>query len=250
MADDKFVAQEEGTETVQAPQNPEKPVDWSKLISSFNRHFGSLATVSKVEDENEQKNLCEQCHAEWENARKELYEKKEFLICDGTQAKATMEMLQDWNTNYVAWAGNHYLGVVKFADAIKKLIDDYKDDEDFVVDFPALSWLYLSMQKPAGLGYASAVWFNEQEEKKPEKLTYSEVFGVVKSHMAEVAREDKKIQILQQVWGMAEGGFRLDFKFDINDSEKMLDFFNLVTTAPEYTDEDEETPEEGVDELK
>ena len=230
---------EKATTTTETQEIVKQDADYTKLISSFNKHFGEFATVSRVTDDKEKKLLSEQCKAEFENEVNKWQKEREYDICGPAQALNTILMLREWNKNHVAWRGNQYIGVVKFEEAIKKLEEEYKEGEDLILDFGALSWLYTSLQTVAGIGLESALWWKDNETKADDCLTITEVKNAVTNHMAEVARADKKIQILQQVWLMAESGLRLDFKFDINDYEKMLDFFSLVTSTPEYAEEAE-----------
>lgn len=227
----------EAQEEIADDVNAEAQID--ELIEKFNAQFADFAEITKI-DASEKEELVKDIKERFEHEMSYWRKDKAYQIADAKHAEYVLALIRDWNNKYAQWSRAEYRGVVRFAEQLKKII--LKDGDNLELDFAAVTYLYALMMKPAGAGLESAQWmYNSEYEGIPQLpaqeertyLTYSEVLEVLAQHMNDIAKSDKKIQVIQQEWGMAEGLMKLNYKFDTDSLDAWVNFFEKLKNEPE-----------------
>lgn len=227
----------EAKEEAVTEANTEAQID--ELIEKFNTQFVDFAEITKI-DASEKEDLVKDIKTRFEHEMSYWRKDKGYQIADAKHANYVLTLIRDWNNKYAQWSRAEYRGVVRFAEQLKKI--NLKEGDNLELDFAAVTYLYALMMKPAGAGIESAQWMYDAEydanPQLPEQaernyLTYSEVLEVLAQHMNDIAKSDKKIQVIQQEWGMAEGLMKLNYKFDTDSLDAWATFFEKLKNEPE-----------------
>ena len=132
---------------------------------------------------------------------------KKFTIADKNNALRVARFLEKWNENDVQWEGEGWKGAVYFDIIVKDFIDKFKlEEQDFVIDYGTLTYLYGYMRNYRGVGLKGAMRFSKTAEE------YNKILDVVGSEFEKHTKEGEEIKKLQDRWQAYENGFKLKYK--------------------------------------
>lgn len=199
--------------TIEVPNTPEKTAEEiheiekqqrNNLINEYNKNNSTtrinpdiIPTVDDIKSFKE----------DFENEYKELCGLT-YCIADADSALSVAEFLLDWNTNYVNWRKDLWKGVIKFDEVIRDIIDNIHNNTNrtapLEIDYAALSYLYMTMMEPAGVGLKSA---KDMEKIDP---TYSAILEAIGTNVDMFNQRKEYIDLLQRRWAFAEQGYYLE----------------------------------------
>ena len=141
------------------------------LIKEYNQNN---STSKIIEDVIPTQDDIIQYQKEFEDAYQSLTEKT-YCIADKESSLRVAKFLKDWNTNKVQWRKDLWKGVIKFNEVITNIISDLENEpKDLIIDYAALSYLYMTMMEPTGIGLESA---KEMESIDAEYSAILEAIG-------------------------------------------------------------------------
>ena len=180
-----------------------------KLINEYNR----VNTLSQIdEDIIPTDEDVKQYQKEFEDEYNNLTTKT-YCIADAESALRVAKFLQKWNREKVRWHKDLWKGVLKFDEEISKLIEKVETDPDpngLIIDYPALTYLYMVMMEPAGVGIESA------KEMQYIDNEYSTILETIGHHIDTFNVNKQYIDLLQQKWAFACQGYKLNILIDID----------------------------------
>lgn len=145
----------------------------------------------------------------FENKTKELQEKKDYLIADKPNALRVAKFLREFNKNSF-WEGRMFVGVLRFDDQIAQFINEFKEDDpvDLILDFGAVQYIFLVMDKYKGQGIEAARHMGEIWDE------YVPIYDRLHELVDWYNEENNKCKDLQMVWGMMEQGYYMHVMTD------------------------------------
>ena len=201
------------------------PEQRKEMIKAFNKNMEGFAHLEEEEPDEQYKLDCKKA---FEDEVKLVRETK-FKIAGKERALEVAKFLKEYNEKFVYWERMAWRGVIMFNEVINKEIESQeKEASDLELDYGALTFLYSSMMNPNGRGLESAKMMEiletvpEGQEENEEAVTYSAILEKLGKHVDWLKAEDKKINILQQVWASAESGLKM--KLEVNELEDFIRF--------------------------
>lgn len=132
---------------------------------------------------------------------------KKFTIADKNNALRVAKFLEKWNENDAQWEGEGWKGTIYFDVIIKDFIEKFKmEEQDFVIDYPTLTYLYTFMRNHHGVGLKGAMRFNKIADE------YNKILDTVGEAFETHNKEGEEIKKLQDRWQAYENGFKLKYK--------------------------------------
>lgn len=171
------------------------------LIKEYNQNN---STSKIIEDVIPTQDDIIQYQKEFEDAYQSLTERT-YCIADKESSLRVAKFLKDWNTNKVQWRKDLWKGVIKFNEVITNIISDLENEpKDLIIDYAALSYLYMTMMEPTGIGLESA------KEMESIDAEYSAILEAIGTNIDMFEQYRQYIDLLQRRWGFACQGFKLD----------------------------------------
>ena len=153
-----------------------------------------------------------QYQKDFEDAYQKLTEKT-YCIADKESSLRVAKFLKDWNTNKVQWRKDLWKGVIKFNEVITNIISDLENEpKDLIIDYAALSYLYMTMMEPTGVGLESA------KEMETIDAEYSAILEAIGTNVDMFEQYRQYIDLLQRRWGFACQGYKLDILINVDEN--------------------------------
>ena len=153
-----------------------------------------------------------QYQKDFEDAYQKLTEKT-YCIADKESSLRVAKFLKDWNTNKVQWRKDLWKGVIKFNEVISNIISDLENEpKDLIIDYAALSYLYMTMMEPTGIGLESA------KEMETIDAEYSAILEAIGTNVDMFEQYRQYIDLLQRRWGFACQGYKLDILINVDEN--------------------------------
>lgn len=173
-----------------------------ELISQYNKEN---AGVSELIDETVDEEFVKKTKEDWETAVK-LFQSRTFVIADSHNAVRVAKFLKTWNEKFAAWEKDQWIGVVKFDKFVNDFLKEFeKKEQDFVIDYGCLGFLYTLMMKPCGVGLASAKKMQSIDEE------YNKILETIDDLKKDTDKQQLDIKKKQEVWAAACAGFKLRY---------------------------------------
>lgn len=176
-----------------------------ELISQYNKEN---AGVSELIDETVDEKFVKATKEDWEVAVK-AFQTRTFIIADSRNAVRVAKFLKTWNEKFAAWEKDQWIGVVKFDKFINDFLKEFeKREQDLVIDYGCLGFLYTLMMKPCGVGLASAKKMQSIDEE------YNKILNTISDLKEDTDKQQLEIKKKQEVWAAACAGFKLRYLTD------------------------------------
>lgn len=194
-----------GTKTFNNLTDEERSI----MIDVFNNRNEGLAQLI-IDKPTEEFTL--QCKKDFEDYQNEYF-KIPYEIAKKDKALEYAKWLNDWNDNRVFIQNRMWIGNMKFREAILDIIKKIEEnaDENLTFDYSALTYVYILMMNPVGIGKEYSEWMAENQE------TYNAILEVVNHHVQLTEIIKKKISMLRIKWGLACQGFVLKWDDSLKD---------------------------------
>ena len=173
------------------------------LVKEFNEHNKGVAYLDDDVPTQEEKDAAV---AEFVKVNEE-YANMTFLIADAPNSLRVAKFLKNWNEKEVHWDKDLWKGVIMFDAIIKDFIERREKDEtlDFVINYGALSYLYIALGNVRGTGLAEAV---KQQSINEE---YDKIFGVVEDCVNDFKKKGDEVEKAKKTAQFYTAGFKVHF---------------------------------------
>lgn len=203
------------------------------VIDEFNKSMSDYAVLRDGPVSQEFKDQCKKDFEDEMNKVKNMT----FEIANKERALDVAHFLQEYNKTIIHWEKMAWKGVIYFDQIIgNKIAELEKELAPLVFDYGALTFLYGSMMNPSGYGLESARVMEvletipEGQEDDPENaVTYSAILEKIGKHIDFLKAEDKKINVLQQRWAIAESGIYMDIR--VKELEDYVNFYEQLKSV-------------------
>jgi hypothetical protein len=199
----------------------------AELIKGFNEQNKGKAYVDEDKPSKEE---IDAVIADFVKANDE-YAHMEFVIADASNSLRVAKFLKTWNEKDAVWEKDMWQGTVMFDAIIKDFIDRRQKDEtlSLVINYGALSYLYLAMSNVRGVGLAAAV------HQKSINEEYDAIFSVVADCVEDFKAKGKEVEKLQNIAQFYTNGFRVHFIDEPKDDHMSKE--ELIQTLKDHWDE-------------
>lgn len=224
---------EESDEEKEAYELKISDEDRLKLIKEFNEQNKGRAFIDDEKPTQEEKDAVVQDFVK----ANDDYAHMEFTIADAANSLRVAKFLKNWNEHDAVWEKDMWQGTIMFDAIIKDFIERREKDDTlaFVVNYGALSYLYIALGNVRGVGLAAAL----RQQKINEE--YDKIFSVVADCVEDFKAKAKEVEKLQQIAQFYTNGYKVHFEDEPKDDHMSKEEF--VQNIKDHWDETAELRE-------